>query len=150
MFDGLASETYLSPAKIYLCGAEETSFLEWNVLLKNIEALHLRDVVKIMACIEKLILDEYGVVPDVDADSSPDEHVIYTTGSNDGVCNALMSHDVVAACLMHSRTRVCGAISDDMGKPGINDSDPVKANRKNNTDRPVDWADNGYWVSLMQ
>ena len=40
--------------------------------------------VKITACIDKLILDWYGVAPYADADSSPDEQGICITGSDDG------------------------------------------------------------------
>ena len=104
----------------------------------------------ISACINGLILDGYGVAPGADANSSPDEHGIYATGSDDGAGNVSMSHDVGGACLKHSHTRVGGAIGDDVGGPGINDSDPVRGSRKDDTGRAVAWADNGNWVSLMQ
>ena len=117
---------------------------------KEIEALQVRNVGKITACIDKLILDGYGVAPDADADSSPDEHGFYATGSDDGAGNVSMSHDVGGACLKHSHTRVGGAIGDDVGEPGINDSDPVRGSLKYDTGRAVAWADNNNWVGLMQ
>ena len=54
-----------------------------------------------------------------------------------------MPHDVGGACLKHSHTRVGGAIGDDVGGSGINDSDPVRGSRKDDTGRAVAWPDNG-------
>ena len=43
------------------------------------------------------------------------------------------SHDFGRVSLKHSCTRVGSAIGDDLGGPGINDSDPARGSRKDDT-----------------
>ena len=47
------------------------------------------------ACTDEDILNEYGVAPVVDVDSSPDEHGMYATVSNDDAGVLSMSHEDV-------------------------------------------------------
>ena len=109
------------------------------------EATHVRDIEKMTACTDEEILDEYGVAPVVDADSSPDEHGMYATGSDDDAGVVSKSHDDVDddAPQECSYQWVGGAIGDDVSVSGTNGSDPVRGSRKDNTVRSVASADDG-------